>query len=410
MAGPKADGPALRSGQLAASAYTAPAVALPRPIFGVLQATPERLASEYRAGLRLAVLELAWDRYEPQAGKFSAVYAAKVRERMNIYRNAGMRVMLDFGMQYPPAWIFREGASRFVNQYGQAYTNPAPGGNGVDAVFNQAIRRFQTAYVRQVFRNLGTGFYAVRLGWGQDGELGYPPARKYHGRCNCYWCFGPIAQGKTKGLPDSLKPCPVPGWIPGSPSPEPLAASRFADWYMGCLENYQNWQICLVRRYYGGRLAVLYPSWGVRPGQLNAAIAGNLAGRTSTEINGEIQRGLDFRRLINGIHGPQVTVYCTWLDAPLRLCKDRSRDRARWSPIHYLAFLAAHHQPRLAVWGENTGHPDDLADMHLCFQRLRTYHLIGMLWAFQRNLFAAGSMATLHAYGQAIARVRGNPH
>ena len=57
---------------------------------------------------------------------------------------------------------------------------------------------------------------------------------------------------------------------------------------------------------------MMYPSWGIRPGQIDAAVADQLAGKTSAEVNGELPRGFDFARFIHGITDPDVIVYCTW--------------------------------------------------------------------------------------------------
>jgi hypothetical protein len=81
-----------------------------------------------------------------------------------------------------------------------------------------------------------------------------------------------------------------------------------------------------------------------------------------------------------------VVVYSTWIDG-FPGSDDQSLDPKRWSPGHFLSSLAAAHQPPLLVGGENTGHPDDLANMQLTFQRLREEHLGVLFWAFEPTLF-----------------------
>ncbi|MDQ3815263.1 MAG: beta-galactosidase [Armatimonadota bacterium] len=383
-----------------------------RCVFGALQNDPRRIEQNYQAGLRLAVLELAWSRYEPREGVFNAGYIAQQKQRLQTFRAGGMQMVLDFGVQYPPAWLLEMPDSRYVNQYGDAFVDTTPGKNIGNMVFNRALRDRQAAYMRRVFTDFGTDFFAVRLGGGWYSELNYPPHR-FKERQNCYWAFDALAQGQKPGLPEGVRPCPVPAWIPGMPSdPHPddkhRAARRFIDWYLDSLKNYHDWQIATARRSYAGRLAMLYPSWGIRPGQLEAAIAVDLNGTTSPEKNGEIQRGFDFARFIAGIQDRGVVVYCTWLDANPRFSNENSPDPARWSPVHYLASLAQAHPLHLAVWGENTGQNDDAA-MRLCFTRMKAYDLIGVMWAFEHQLYD-GKHASLDLFAKLIAEFCPDSH
>ncbi|MBV9864449.1 MAG: cellulase family glycosylhydrolase [Abitibacteriaceae bacterium] len=373
--------------------------AKPKYIFGALQNDVRRLKQDYAAGLRLAVLELGWNRYEPQDGVFNKAYISEVKAKLQAYQDAGFQTVLDFGLQYPPQWAFNLPNSRYVNQYGDSFVDAAAGMNGVNAVFNQALRNKQAAYVQRVFADLGNGFYAVRLGWGWYSELNYPPTR-YKDHANCYWAYDALAQGRSAGLPVGIPACPVPVWSPGTPSPNHTAPAQFLNWYLDSLKNYHDWQIVTVRRYYPGRLAMLYPSWGIRPGQVDAAIATDLNGSTSPERNGEVQRGFDFARFIQGINDSNVIVYCTWIDANATVADENSPDQARWSPVHYLSYLAQQHALHLKVWGENTGQNDEAA-MQRSFQRMKDYGLMGIMWAFEGQLYD-GQYATLDQYAKLI--------
>jgi len=372
------------------------------PVFGVLEGSPTRAATTAAAGVHLTVFGLAWARYEPEPGSFSEDYAEAARHDLAAFRGAGQEVVLDLGFQYVPRWVFTLPNSQFADQYGDAFVPGEPGDAGANAVFNAKIRDLQFQYLAHVFQDLGTDFFAVRLGWGHYGELCYP-FHKYAGHLNCYWGFDPVAQGKAPGLPESLKPCPVPGWIPGTPSAGHADASRFVNWYLDALADYQNWQVHTVRQFYQGRLAILYASWGVRPGRLDQAIAGDLSGTTQEEITGEIPRGYDFARLVAGIDDPNVLVYSTWLDA--NFGDETSPDPAQWNPMRYLCTLAEAHQPQLDTWGENTGR-NDLDAMERSFDRMRHYHMIGMVWAFEPDLYAPkGKYARLADYQNLIAGV-----
>lgn len=375
------------------------AEARPR-FFGTLQPDPARRAEVIAAGVDTVVMELGWNRWQPQVGTADAAYVAERTARLAELRAAGLQVSLDLGLQYPPGWLFELPHSRYVNQYGSAYVEDAPGKNVPNAVFNQAVREAQAAYVAQVFEALGHEFLLVRLGWGWYSELNYPLSR-YGEQRNCYWAFGDLAQGRAAGLPPGVPPCPVPGWRPGEPSPDHDAARRFANWYLDALRDYHDWQIATVRALHPGRLAMLYPSWGLRPGQLDAAIATDLDGSIEAQHN-DLSMGQYWPRLIAGIDDPDVVVYSTWLDAPFG--DDRSPDPAQWCPMRYLTSLA---QPRgLRCAGENTG-GNDAEAMARCFQRMNELDLLGIYWAFEPQLFDGDpAHATLADYAAAIAAQR----
>ena len=372
-------------------------------LYGALQDDPSHLAEEHAAGLNVIVLEVFWSRYEPQADGFDALYVGQLRARMAAARAAGFRVILSPGWQYPPGWIFSLPHSRYVNQYGDAFTDASPGMAGFNAVFNRIIRERQEKYLHRLSDDLGKDFVAVRLGGGWYNELNYPPP-KFHGHGNCYWAFDDLATGHAPGLPPGMVPCPTPGWVPGSSanSREDRRAGLFANWYLDCLKNYHDWQITMARRYFAGPLLMLYPSWGIRPGQLDAAIAGQLAGKTPAEVNGEVSRGFDFARFIGGITDPKVIVYCTWVDA--HAGNDVDPAPTHWEPVHFLSTLAMANPLRLTVWGENTG-GNSSAEMKFCFEQARRYHLPSLIWAFDRELYD-GRHATLIDFSRAINSVR----
>lgn len=376
------------------------------PVFGTVASSPERAAAGYAAGLRAVTYEVFWDRLQPARDGFDEVQFEKARQDIAAYREVGMEVVLSLGVQYPPPWAFEVPNGRYVNQHGEVYADSEPGANGLNAVFNQEVRDLQSDYVARAFEELGDDFYAVRLGWGYYGELSYP-SHSYNDRPNVYWGFDDVALGKAGSLPTTLSPNPVPDWKPGDPSPDHGAARQFADWYLDAMTDYQNWQIATVREHYDGRLAVLYPSWGLRPGQLDAAVDRDLSGFTSPELNGEVQRGHDFSRHVDGlpdreVRTSRVVVYTTWLDASPEFGDDGGQDPVGWSPVHFLASLAEERGQALEVWGENTGW-GSVDEMALCFDRLDTYALSGLFWAFEEQLYGGGTYATLDDYAALIA-------
>ncbi len=369
-------------------------------LYGVLQPSVAHRARVWQAGIRLQTFELGWDAYEPTEEGWDATYIQQQRDRLAGMRAAGFAPVLDLGLQYPPAWLFSLPDSRFVNQYGDAYGD-GPGTNGANAIFNQAVRDRQARYIARVLRDLGRDFYAIRVGGGSYGEVGYPHP-VFGGHDNGYWAYDRIAQGTAPGLPIGMTTAPIPGWYPGMVGTNHLAAATFVDWYLASLQHYHDWQIATVRRLYAGRIAVLYPSWGLRPGQLDEAIADDLGGMTSAEINGEVQRGFDFARLVGAINDPNVLVYTTWLDADDS--GDTGADRRNWSPVRYLAALADANAVHPRLWGENTGR-GDLSAMQRSFRQMRSYNLLGLLWAFEPELHGGGH-ASLSEYAALIEQAR----
>ncbi len=369
---------------LAVSAVAHPATGEPVRI-GVLQPEPARAKKLADAGVTLAVLSVSWDRFEPVAGTPDPAYIRNLLADIAAMRHAGMEVVLDPGVQYPPAWLFDFSESRYRNQYGDMFVDAKPGMNVANSVFNAKIRNVQATYMGSLFKELGTEFSAVRLGGGWYGEINFPSA-EFQDRENCYWAFDALAQGLETGLPEGVNPCPVPGWRPGSFSPDHGDARRFLNWYLGSLQNYHDWQITTVRRFYTGPLMMMYPSWGIRPGQAGAAVTADLSGNTPPEKNGEIQRGFDFARFISGIRDPGVWVHCTWLDSNPAWSDETSADPARWSPAHYLSSLAAKHAPPLHLSAENTG-GGEAENLRLCAERSRAFGFKTIFWAFEPELF-----------------------
>ena len=376
----------------------------PTRYFGTLQGDPARTADQVAKGIRVEVVGVNWMRLEPKPGEIDVAYVEKVREQIRRFREAGALVCLDFALQYTPAWVFEIPHSRFMNQHGQEYRDGDPGRDFPNGIFNRRVREAQARHAANALRLFGDDCYAVRMGWCEYGELGFPRAR-FDGQRNCFWAYDAVAQGQSPELlPEGLPPCPVPGWKPGAASPDHRDARAFADWYLDALVDYQNWQISVVRRHFKGPLQMMYPSWGLRPGVVEDLIAKDLASDTQ-----EIQRGLDYARLIRALPDPDVIVYCTWMDGDNPELEDDGPDPAKWSPMRYLAHLAHTHEPRLEAWGENSANPSDRRAMARCFERMRRYDVRGLVWAFERNLYdSTGKYASIDHYARFI-RELGSP-
>jgi hypothetical protein len=341
-----------------------------------------RLAEERDAGFDAKVVELRWDAFEPFEGVKDVDYIRRKRAEFERLRRQGFKLILTLGFHRAPAWIHeRFPDTYYVNQYGERYDGPEDSGE-LNLVFNEPLRRLAAEYLRQVFQDFGTDFYAVRIGGGRFAALTYPPG-EFGGRQNCYWAFDRNAQRGS----------PTPGWKPGSPAPAGEAA-QFVDYYLEGLARYERWQIAEVRRHFGGRLFLILPSWGIRPGRIEEAVEGNLAGATPVEKTGELQQGLDFSRLVAAVDDDKVVVTTTWLEADVEIPPGAEDDKRFWDPARYIAYLAENHPLDLAVFGE-TSRPNQPAALELAARRVKDYDLAGMAWFDEASLFSGGGYATL---------------
>ena len=364
-------------------------------VFGVIGNDTTRLTEEREAGVEAKLFYLSWREFYPQEGVKDAAYIAAKKEELQYLREAGFEIILLLGYQDNPLWVhLNYPDSYYVDQHGEQYAATDSFDNGqANLVFNQELRGLVSSYMRDVISEFGTDFYAVRLGGGRYGELTYPPT-DWNGKTNRYWAYDRNARASS----------PVPSWIPGNPSPNGEAA-EFLDWYLDSLVDYQNWQIHALREAgYDGKIMMLYPSWGIRPGQIEEAVATDLDGTTSAEKNGEIQRGYDFARQVRAIEDPKVVPTTTWLEADVDAVADNWPDPRYWSPVHYLSSLAEKHPLDLELYGENGGQ-DSREAMELSAYRMRRYGLMGMCWYNESELFS-GQYATLKDYERVIATSR----
>jgi hypothetical protein len=355
------------------------------------------LAEERAAGIESKVVALSWRKFYPSEGQKDRAYVDRKKHEIQGLRAAGFRVILSLGYHDTPPWVHQNYEdSYYVDQHGERWTGDTfssdgtPMDNGdANLVFNPQLRGLVSSYMKDALSELGTDFYAVRLGGGRYGELTYPPAH-WNGKTNRYWAYDRNAQAS----------CPTPLWRPAEPSPGG-EAERFLDWYLGALAGYQNWQVEALRGAgYPGRIMMLYPSWGIRPGQLEAAVASGLDGSTPAERNGEVQRGYDFARQVGSIADPKVVVTTTWLDASVDPLADDRADMRYWSPVHYLSYLADSHPLSLETYGENTGRGSK-EQMEYSARQMRRWGLSGMAWYKESEMFS-GSYATLDDYAAII--------
>jgi len=250
-------------------------------------------------GVSDVLVEVQWRRAEPQQGQLDEEYLRGKAQQVARLRAQGFRVALNTGVQDAPEWLLERPGARFVNQFGDPYTErPVP-----NLLFGREFRPLAASYLTRLFDRLGTEFSLVRVGGGPYGELSYPWIRNSNGRVeNFYWAFDANA----------IRANPVPDWRPGMPSHR-AEAHRFLTWYLDSLAQYQNWQISTLRGAgFGGPAAVLYPSYGMRPGDADLAIENNLDGTSAAEESGDVQRGYDFARQVLALTDLNTVIYGTW--------------------------------------------------------------------------------------------------
>ncbi|WP_285586523.1 beta-galactosidase [Actinomycetospora sp. NBRC 106378] len=272
-----------------------PSVALPRaePAWGVVDSTcaPERLAAR-PAGVDVAVVEAFWDRFEPTPDAVDAGYADGLRATVQRCLDAGVRVVLGSGLQYPPAWVRALPDAAVRDQAGRT-----PDTGAVDTVFSAAVAAAADGYLRRLVAAVPADrLVGIRLGTSTAGELGHPGPEASGAAFDSWWAFGPAPQ-HGQGLAPGQVPSPLPDWIPGQRTWQgravtPDQARSWFDWYSGALVRAVADRARSLRAAgYRGPVHVPAAGRGVLPAALDAAVAVVL---DTAVRDGALRRGLDY--------------------------------------------------------------------------------------------------------------------
>ena len=338
---------------------------------------PDRAAALVGVGVRRAVLDIAWDRYEPRPDAFDAGYAAQVRRQVEACERAGIALVLGPGMQYPPDWVLDLPSGTYRDPAGEPAAPPV-----ANLVFSSAVRDAAARYLTRLDADLGLErFAAVRIGTTETGELGYPgPAAGGPGAA--FWAFDDAAQGGP-GRPDGVAPSPLPGWVPGDDAwrGAPVTSDQVQGWfrwYSDALVAAVDWQVGELRGLgFGGDVHLPVAGRGVLPAELATAVVRRL-GRADPD--GGLGRGLDYpaqfaalARLDAADPGHLVVdvtglddvsaVRARALDPPQDSCRDDDVDAVRagsgavalWPAQRWVTANAR--LVGLALVGENPGDP-----------------------------------------------------
>ncbi len=227
--------------------------------FGTLISLPGRASAESRRGIKVAMVEFTWKDFEPSRGHFDRRYAAFKRAEIQAMRRAGRRVTLGLGLHYPPAWVRALPRSRLRDQHGHR-------SNSIDLVFNRRLRGFAARYVREV-----ATVVPMRQVWAVRVTSGGAPEVLYPGK-GSYWAFGPNARNGPD-MPSTMARNPAPRWRPGTRTVSRSTVRRWADWYIGALDDVVGWQMrTLDSLGFRGWYQVLTPGQGASPRQYRKAV------------------------------------------------------------------------------------------------------------------------------------------
>lgn len=315
--------------------------------WGTLVTSTAKASGEYSGGCRLAMQELGWRNYETADGTFSSSYASSQVTTRNTFAALGYKVTLGLGMHYAPTWLNSVANSKFIDQLGNSSADN-------NFVFNQLMRDRAEAYITRANADLGfSNYWAIRLTAGGHPEVLYPTGGNY-------WAYDVNAQGRGTALPNTVAPCPYPGWRPGETTITTAQVRVWAEWYIKSLADVINWQIRLIRGLgFTGWFEVVTPGSGRRP----SGHAADIAARLPSNVGG---RGAVWHKLYESLtdrrgvvchcssvmerSGNPVNNQTTEADASVPIM-DKAADS--WSSARWLARLGAEYG--MPNSGENPG-------------------------------------------------------
>lgn len=405
--------------------------------FGVLGSTcdPDRMSALHSAGVRYVEVGVDWSSFEPRQGSFDHGYQSEVKRSVEACRRAGIGVVLTLGLNSAPGWTTDLPAGAYVNQDGRRGPDDVP-----NVVFGAAVRSAVNDYLAELDRVVGlNSLAAIRVGTGNNGELGYPSAGDE--TSNPYWAFDTAAQD-GEGLAEGMSVSPMPGWTPGSATWEGAAVptadvQTWFRWYSGSVADAVVWVVHQLRGLgYTRDIHLPLAGRGALPDDLQEALAAHLDG--TDERDGSLRSGLYYPEQLQRISqalaktekagwgtvsvdstsvDDSTAVSARQLDPPQDRCRPddatsvllSAAQVADWSSFRWT--VANARAAGLGVVGENPGSPD-LAetggDDDTDSSEQQMVHAPGYAqecgmtlfqWAFEDDLFSDGQ-AGLGAYAE----------
>jgi len=366
------------------------------PFLGTLGTQAATAADESSHGVKVAMMELNWARYEPQPGQFDTGYERSLQAQLQSYQLAGMRVTLGLGLHYTPAWLASLPNSHFVDEHGTVSSE-------IDFTFNSLIRQQADELLARADSALGFhNFWAVRITSGGSSELVYPSG-------GSYWAFGRNPQNGPQ-YPAGLTPNPFPGWRPGTAGLSAAQMNQWLQWYLGALANTADWQMTTVRSLgFSGYFQVLTPGVGVLPAGVTRAVSAGLP-------DGLLGVGADWQDVYRQLpHKKNVVAYvssmadgsggdggCAAGDDTVALTSPAT---ASWSAARWISRIADAYG--LLKAGENPGYSNGNRSFYInasatgmmarTIAQAKSCHFQGVYWAHDDQLWD-GTVAASRLY------------
>lgn len=353
------------------------------------------LQAQYRAGVRLRLIELGWNVLQPNGpGDWSASVVQAYQQRIDSLLATGtdVQLYLDLGIQYAPVWAAM--IDPLTDQYGNVWRATPGNGGGVNVYWSPTLRGHVSTYLQKVFKSLNFHgkLWAVRVG-AHGGELLYPYKANPGGN-ESFWAFDSTAQGQS----------PVPGWRPGDPSPRD-EARRFYLWYVDNLTNYFSFMLGEIRQYYSGYVAPVTPGGGMWDGLVDRLVSNNLY---YTKL-GYYGTGNYWQR-IYAMLPPASRNVINWCSSlgDMSGSNENSGTPWDWSSAKQHAYLA--HLNGRQVYGENPGQnafdasegAEPRTTMQWIFNAVQEYGYVGLVWVRQSDMLDP-QYASLEQYGRMIS-------
>jgi hypothetical protein len=334
------------------------------PLLGILGYSGTETANLVSSGVQVATIGITWSQSETAANSFDLTYIDVMKKEIRNAEAAGLSVIIDPGLQYPPSWVFGlPGGTRFVDQYGDAFTGaPASALDVANAVTDTAVRQAEGSYLTWLGSQLASfPILGVRAGGGPNGELRYPDA-DYDGHTDCYWAYDTSSQAVS----------PTPGWTPGTGTT--ANATAFLSAYNAQLDSYGDWLVSQLAADFNTKILLMLPGWGQRPG-----VATKEESSLLTLSDDEFNQGLDWTDLLAGVpDAANIVAYTTYLDGSSYNTTPQGID-----PADFIASIA--NPLHIALGGENTGN-GSISDLDLSFSRARSLSYWLVQWMDEQQL------------------------
>lgn len=387
--------------------------------FSVLEMPAGNLAAKQAikaAGCTHTTVQAQWTSLQP-SGPGTALNSTAVAAIVTEYQQAaeaGLKVMFELALQYPPSWVVAGGSAveQFVDQYATTFT-PGDSGSG-NYVANWHWTALGWSYVTDLCNKLASALgpailaqtAEIKIGGGPYGEC-HLPVYQASGDQYSHWGYGSSMQTGT-GLASGQVVCPNPGYAIYSGTT--AQDVQWLNWYLGGMGVWLMFFVGAMRTagWTAADYHVCHPGYGIRNGENTT----NTAWRQSAAACEDPERMMGFYA-----HDSKIWPYCTWLDATDGYDPPGvDSDLGAWKKV----YNGAYQRGKLAkLWGENTG-GETTAQMAAIFSGGtygsplgRTswtvsaggppYGYNGINWLSYASLTAGGSNATLANLATSIA-------